>query len=293
MSPGAGAGAAGGDDQVGAQGLVLQQAAQPLRVVVADPHPVRQRAHLGGGGGQRVRVGVHHLTGLAAPAHVDEFVAGGHDDHPGAGPDHDVPDAGGGEDRHQGRGRRTCRRGPARCRRAAPRRRGVRRTRAWGVRKISTAAMPWSVHSTGTTTSAAIGSGAPAATEKHVPGVSRTGRQLAAPRSPTTLSRTGAARPARRRGRASRPDPPEVLPAGRVPVDGRLVEGRERVRRDDVLGEDVAVRLGEVEVERRQRAQPAQHAAQVVGERRQLVRGRLGVGRRGHVPDRALTASRR
>ena len=50
--------------------------------------------------------------------------------------------------------------------------------------------------------------------------------------------------------------------------------------REDVLGQHVAVRLGEVEVERRQRAQPAQHAAQVVGERRQLVaRPRVGIGR--------------
>ena len=51
--------------------------------------------------------------------------------------------------------------------------------------------MPWSVFPAGTTMSHVAGSGAPAATEKQVPGVSRTGRQLAAPRSPTTLSRTG------------------------------------------------------------------------------------------------------
>ena len=76
----------------------------------------------------------------------------------------------------------------------------------------------------------------------------------------------------------------EVLPAGRVAVDRGLVEGRVRVRREHVLGEHVAVRLGEVEVERRQRPQPAQHAAQVVGERRQLVGGRLGVGRRRSSP---------
>jgi hypothetical protein len=43
----------------------------------------------------------------------------------------------------------------------------------------------------GTITSAPAGTSAPAATEKHVPGVSRTGRQLEATRSPTTLSRTG------------------------------------------------------------------------------------------------------
>ncbi len=51
--------------------------------------------------------------------------------------------------------------------------------------------MPWSVIVTGTITSAPTGSGAPAATEKQVPGVSRTGRQLEATRSPTTFRRTG------------------------------------------------------------------------------------------------------
>jgi hypothetical protein len=55
----------------------------------------------------------------------------------------------------------------------------------------STAAMPWSVPEMGTITSHAAGSSAPEATEMQVPGVSRTGRQLAAERSPTTFSRTG------------------------------------------------------------------------------------------------------
>jgi hypothetical protein len=99
----AGAGATGGDDQVGPQRLVLEQAAQALGVVVTDPDPVRERARLDRGRGERVRVGVHHLTGLAGPAHVDEFVTGGHHDHPGAGPDDHVPDPGGREDRHHRR----------------------------------------------------------------------------------------------------------------------------------------------------------------------------------------------
>ena len=77
--------------------------------------------------------------------------------------------------------------------RRSRRRPGVPRGRAWARWQISTAAMPWSVQAGGTTTSAAAGSGAPAATEKQVPGASRTGRQLAATRSPTTLSRTGRA----------------------------------------------------------------------------------------------------
>ena len=51
--------------------------------------------------------------------------------------------------------------------------------------------MPWSVPVAGTTTSQVAGRGAPAATEKQVPDVSRTGRQLDAVRSPTTFSRTG------------------------------------------------------------------------------------------------------
>ena len=57
------------------------------------------RAGLGRGRGQRVRVDVDDLAGLAGPAGVDQLVAGGDDHHPRAGPDHDVPDAGGGEDR--------------------------------------------------------------------------------------------------------------------------------------------------------------------------------------------------
>ncbi len=85
-------------------------------------------------------------------------------------------------------------------------------------------------------------------------------------RSPTTLSRTARpARPAcgRRRMSSQRAAYPSIAAWSKA---------GNGVRRDDVLGEHVAVRLGQVEVERRQRAQPAQHAAQVVGERRQLVR---------------------
>ena len=184
----------------------------------------------------------------------------------GLGRTDDVADAGGGEDRDQRRGDVRARRGrgPRRPASSSPARRSPwPRLGAW---QISTAAMPWSVQSGGTTTSAAAGSGAPAATEKQVPGVSRTGRQLDAPRSPTTFSRTGAARCAA----------PKVLGAGGVAVDAR--RGRRRGTgpgATHVLGEHVAVRLGEVEVERGQRAEPAQHAGQVVGERRQLaaVRG--------------------
>ena len=74
-----------------------------------------------------------------------------------------------------------------------------------GTWKISTKAMPWSVHSEGTTTSAAVGKGEPAATEKQLPGVSRTGRQLDAVRSPSTESRTLPPGPARSSNRAAYP----------------------------------------------------------------------------------------
>ena len=199
------------------------------------PDPVRERARLHRGGGQRVRVGVDHLAGLAGPADVDQLVAGGHHDHPRAGPDHHVPDAGGGERPPPGPAS-TYGAGAARAPAPAGSSSPARRTPdpRLGACKISTAAMPWSVQCTGTTTSAPIGSGAPAATEKQVPGVSRTGRQLAAPRSPTTLSRTGRGPPsnAERRVRADAPGGGEVLPARRVPVDRGLVEGRERVRGD-------------------------------------------------------------
>ena len=121
-----------------------------------------------------------------------------------------------------------------------------------GCSRISTAAMPWSVKAGGTTTSAAAGSGAPAATEKQVPGASRTGRQLDALRSPTTLSRTGRCAAA----------PSDVLGPGGVAVDRGVVEGGQRAGRAHLLGQHVAVGLGEVQVERRQRAQSLQDTSE-------------------------------
>ncbi len=96
---GPGTGAAGGHDQVGAERLVVQQRAQALRVVVADTDAVPVRAGLRRRRGQRVRVDVNDLAGLAGPADVDQLVAGGHDHDPGARPDHHGADAGGGEHR--------------------------------------------------------------------------------------------------------------------------------------------------------------------------------------------------
>ena len=253
---GAGAGAAGGDDQVGPQCLVLQQATQRLRVVVADPHPVRERARLRRRGGQRVRVGVHHLTGLAAPAHVHQFVAGGHDHHARAGPHHDVPDAGGGEHRDQSRGHVRPGAGEQRAgdqflpgaAQAVPpfggaedldgghalvgplhrddhvgadRQRRARRHREAGAGGEPHRPPAGSAQVTDHVEPDAAATG-------HTGG----GRDVARPPTPTG----------------------DVLPARGVSVHRRLVEGGVRVRGDHVLGEHVAVRLGQVEVEWRQRA---------------------------------------
>ena len=253
-----------------ARRLVLQQPPQRLRVVVADADPVRERAGLGGRGRQRVRVGVDHLAGwLARPTSTSSSPVAITDD-PRAGPDHHVPDAGRGEHRHQRRGdvRPGRARGP--CRPRSRRRRAARRDRAWAAPGPRPRPCPGRSRTGGTTTSAAAGSGAPAATEKQVPGVSRTGRQLDAPRSPTTLSRTG------RWGAA----PMTSSQRAAYPSIGGLVERGQRVRREHVLGEHVAVRLGEVQVERRQRPQPLRH---LPGNRRAVsARGGGQCGLSGH-----------
>ncbi len=248
--------------QVGAQGLVFQQAAQRLRVVVADAHPVRVRTGLRGSRGQRMRVGVHDLPGLAAPASVDELVAGrGHETIRGLGRTTTCPMPVAAKHGDQGRCHVRAGAGEQRAGLAVLRRHGEGRSPALGSVPGRSPPRPCPGRSTpaGTTTSAPAGSGAPAATEKHVPGVSRTGRQLAAPRSPTTLSRM--AGPGRAGGGrdVAGPRPSECPPSvRRSRPSAAWSKAGNAVRGDDVLGEHVAVRLSEVEVERRQRDATAQ-----------------------------------
>ena len=183
-----------------------------------QPGPAGLRAGITGGGGERVRADVGHLPGARGARDVDQLVADG---------DHRHPRAAGAPAPCPGRRRRACRPGPARARRRGARRRPraarprpTRRTNAAdGTPRVTVSlAAPPSVWPTGTTASASVGSGAPAATTRTAcPGCRRSGWRDPAGISPTTGSTTGVclARSGRDRrcGRRSRRSPPGRTPA--------------------------------------------------------------------------------
>lgn len=77
--------AAGGDQQVGADELVLDGGAEGLGVVGDRAHPVADGSGVAGGGAQGEAVGVVDLAGVQRLARLHQFAAGGEHDHPRAG----------------------------------------------------------------------------------------------------------------------------------------------------------------------------------------------------------------
>src|SRR5690606_20545036 len=89
--------AAGGDDDVRADQLVLDRGAQRLGVVGDRADPVGDGSGVPGRGRQREAVGVVDLAARQRLAGLDQFAAGGQDDDAGAGP----YDHGGAADRRE------------------------------------------------------------------------------------------------------------------------------------------------------------------------------------------------
>ena len=269
--------AAAGDDDVRAQQLRLEHVHQLGVVVGDDADPVGLGAGVAGGGGEQVGVGVTDLAEAGRLADLDQLVAGGDDDHARTGVDEDAVAA----DRGQQPDLLRTEGG------ALPQRHlaggHVLAGPAHGGSGLGGDADP-------DPGDAAVG----VLDADHRVG---SGRHRRAGHDPHGQSR---AHPRHRAGagddvtdhrqhdRAVFAGGADVDRAHRVPVDGGVVETRQRSGRADVLGQGQALRVEDGQLDRVDGVDARQHLGQVV------VQAAPGVDRAGCGPGRGrgVTACR-